>query len=219
MNFLPDPSQVTALIPAAGRGERLGRGPKAQLPLAGRPLVDWVAGKALQLAEEVIVACAPGMPAPAGTLRVEGGASRQESVERLVAAATRPWVVLWDAASPFASVELARRVLQAATGAGAATACVPSDVPCLLLAQGRVHQALPAGRAATSLTPQAFRHDLLAAAVARATREQVATQSTVQLVLHAGHEVVAVPAGKLCIKLTTPDDWVLAEALHGQLLR
>lgn len=219
MSALPDPSQVTVLVPAAGSGERLGRGPKALLPLAGRPLVEWVAAKAMQLAGEVVVACAPGMPAPAGTLRVEGGATRQQSVERLVAAATRPWIVLWDAASPFASVDLARQVLRAAADTGAATACLPSEVPCLLLEQGRVRQALPAGQAAASSTPQAFRRDLLCAAVQRAAREGVQAQSTVQVVLHAGHAVAAVPADKLCIKLTTPEDWVLAEALHARLSR
>ena len=69
MSRLPDPSEVAVLIPAAGMGERLGLGPKATLPLAGRPVVDWVVDKARQLGHEVLVACAPGMAAPAGATR------------------------------------------------------------------------------------------------------------------------------------------------------
>ena len=47
---------VSFLIPAAGTGERLGMGPKGFLELQGRPLLCWLADKALQVADEVLVA-------------------------------------------------------------------------------------------------------------------------------------------------------------------
>src|SRR6187431_3187211 len=47
---------VSCLIPAAGAGLRLGQGTKGYLSLAGRPLLCWLADKALQVADEVIVA-------------------------------------------------------------------------------------------------------------------------------------------------------------------
>jgi 2-C-methyl-D-erythritol 4-phosphate cytidylyltransferase len=219
MSKLPDPSQVSVLIPAAGSGERLGRGPKALLPLHGRPVVDWVVDKALQLGDEVLVACAADARAPAGARRVEGGASRQQSVQQLAEQATRPWVLLWDAASPFASVELARNVLLAAADTGAATPCAPAEVPWLVLDHGRVRHAQPAGFAAGSQTPQAYRRELLLNAVHRAADDGYQAQSTVQLVLHAGYAVCAVPGEKLNLKLTTSEDWLLAEALHSRLLR
>lgn len=219
MSKLPDPAQVSVLIPAAGNGERLGRGPKALLPLHGRPVVDWVVDKALQLGAEVLVACAEGMPAPAGTRRVHGGATRQQSVQQLAAQATREWVLLWDAASPFASVELARSVLLAAADTGAATPCAPAEVPWLVLDHGRVRHAHPAGFAASSQTPQAYRRALLLNALQVAAAGGYGAQSTVQLVLHAGYAVCAVPGEKLNLKLTTSEDWLLAEALHSRLLR
>ena len=72
----------------AGAGERLGQGTKGFLSLAGRPLLCWVADKALQVADEVIVAV------PADRLEVAtrllprcrvlaGGGSRHDSVALL----------------------------------------------------------------------------------------------------------------------------------------
>ena len=90
MNALPR-NQVAVLVPAAGRGERLGLGPKVGLELGGRPLLDWVVDKALQVGDRVIVACTPGATAPSGCTRIEGGPTRQDSVLRLVRAADRPW--------------------------------------------------------------------------------------------------------------------------------
>ena len=57
-------NQVAVLVLAAGGSERLGLGPKAGLALGGRPLLDWVVDKALQIGDRVIMACAPGTRAP-----------------------------------------------------------------------------------------------------------------------------------------------------------
>jgi hypothetical protein len=58
---------VSVLIPAAGSGQRPGLGPNALLAMAGRPLLDWAVDQAL----------------PRGALRVEVGATGQQSVGRL----------------------------------------------------------------------------------------------------------------------------------------
>ena len=219
MTGTPDPAQVSVLIPAAGSGERLGRGPKATLPLAGRPVIDWLVDKARQVGSEVIVACAPGVPAPAGAVRVQGGATREASVQALAHAATRPWCLLWDAASPFASLVLARAVLAAAQAEGAATPCLTGQVRWFVLEDGHVAQAHPGHHAGSSQTPQAYRSDLLREVVDRGAAAGWAAQSTVELFLRAGRPVAAVPGERLNLKLTTPEDWVLAEALHAQLSR
>jgi 2-C-methyl-D-erythritol 4-phosphate cytidylyltransferase len=219
MSRMPDPSEVSVLIPAAGVGERLGLGPKATLPLAGRPVIDWVVDKARQVGTEIIVACAPGVPEPAGTLRIEGGPTREVSVQRLALAATRPWCLLWDAASPFASLALARTVLAAAQGDGAATPCLAGQVRWFVLDQGRVARAHPGSHAGSSQTPQAYRTELLRAVTRRGDAAGWAAQSTVELFLQAGLPVAAIAGEKLNLKLTTPEDWVLAEALHEQLSR
>jgi len=213
------PSEVSVLIPAAGSGERLGLGPKAMLPLAGRPVIDWMVDKARQVGSEVLVACAPGMAAPAGSIAVAGGATRQDSVLALVARASRPWCLLWDAASPFASVALARRVLEAGAASGAATAYLPASVAWFDIDGGQVLRTHAAAGTGSSQTPQAYSTALLREVTMLAAGEGWQAQSTVQLVLQAGHAVAAVPGERLSIKLTTPEDWILAQALHDLLQR
>lgn len=214
----PAREDVSVLIPAAGLGERLGLGPKALLPLHGRPVIEWLADKARAAGAEVLVACAPDMAAPAGCLRIEGGATRQESVQRLAEAAGRPWSLLWDAASPFASLALARAVLAAAAARGGAATCSwRPEVPCYpLQADGRIARPCE-GEVVWSQTPQAYATALLREVTARAAREGWAAQSTVQLLLRAGRPVAAVPGEKLNLKLTTPEDWLLAQALRALL--
>lgn len=214
---VPAREDVSVLIPAAGMGGRLGMGPKASLPLHGRPVIDWILDKATQVGAEVLVACAPGCALPAHATAITGGATRQESIERLTAAATRPWCLLWDAANPFGSVALARRVLAAAAASGAAAACVPAVVPWLELEGDRVRRAHPAPGSASISMPHAYATALLREVTTRAAREGWVASSTIELMLMAGQEVTCVMGERLNIKLTTPEDWQLAQALLPQL--
>ena len=196
----PQRADVTVLVPAAGSGERMGLGPKALLQLNGRPVAEWVVRKAMRIADEVIVACPPGShPAlhpDCRWMRIDGGPTRQHSVRLLAHAATRPWVVVWDAARPFTSVELALTVLAAAPRTGIAAA-VPPD--------------------GAFQTPLAFRRGLLLDTVERAEQQGWTMATTMELVLRAGHAVTQVEGDPLNIKLTTPDDWLLAQTLLNRL--
>ena len=191
---------VTVLIPAAGTGERMGMGPKALLPLDGRPVLEWVVRKAMRLADEVIVACPAGadpqLDATCRWRRIDGASTRQGSVQLLAHAATRPWVVVWDAARPFTSVALAQAVLIHADRTGAAAAVLPDDA---------------------FQTPLAFTRELLRATVDRAAREAWIAPSTMELVLRAGYAVTPVEGNALNIKLTTARDWALAQTLLDRL--
>jgi 2-C-methyl-D-erythritol 4-phosphate cytidylyltransferase len=215
--MMPGRSDVSVLIPAAGSGQRLGLGPKAWLTLDGKPVIDWVCAKAAQLGDEILVACPAGTPAPQGCVRIEGGSTRQDSVRRLTRAATRPWVLLWDAARPFGSVQLAQAVLRKARDGGASGAFVLNEVPAGLVQDQRLVQALPAGSVAAFQTPQAFRRELLLEVMDHAAAQGWQAQSAVELVLRAGHDVGMVPGEKLNIKLTTTEDWQLAQHLRGLL--
>lgn len=213
----PAREDVSVLIPAAGLGERLGMGPKAALPLHGRPVIDWIVDKAAQVGVEVLVASAPGMVLPPGAIAVAGGATRQDSISRLVAAASRPWCVLWDASNPFASVALARAVLAAAADSGAAAAYVPAAVPWLELEDGVARRAHPAAGSGSIGMPHAYATSVLREVTGRASREGWAASSTIELMLMAGQPVTCVAGDRLNLKLTTPEDWLLAQALLPQL--
>jgi 2-C-methyl-D-erythritol 4-phosphate cytidylyltransferase len=117
-----------ALILAAGSGERLGADrPKALVELAGRSLLQWSVDLMHTVGEidRIVVALPPGVSAPAGTIGVEGGAVRSESVALALAAAgpgdPEDLVVVHDAARPLASPQLVRRSLAALTGEDCAT--------------------------------------------------------------------------------------------------
>lgn len=240
MSTSPSPplarEDVSVLIAAAGSGHRLGLGPKAQLTLGGHTLEEWLVRKAWRVAGEVIVARPADAPPPqAGATactRIEGGATRQDSVLHLARAATRPWVSLWEVSRPFATAALTRAVLdEARAGSGAACAFVPLDMPVALAAHAThaAHAAqgphaplarltprtqVAGGRSAAALqTPLGFRRELLLAAAEQAAREGWAFDSTVELVLRAGHEVGMVPGEKRNLKLTTAQDWALAQGL------
>jgi 2-C-methyl-D-erythritol 4-phosphate cytidylyltransferase len=195
-----DASDVAVLVPAAGSGERMGLGPKALLDLTGRPVVEWVVRKAMAMAQEVIVACPPGAhPTLEGECRwqrIDGGPTRQHSVRLLAHAATAPWVVVWDAARPFTSTDLAHEVLEAAQHTGAAGAVLPDG---------------------SFQTPLAFTRELLLDVVECAEEQGWVATSTMALVLRAGHAVATVPGDALNIKLTTAADWTLAQTLLDRL--
>jgi 2-C-methyl-D-erythritol 4-phosphate cytidylyltransferase len=87
------------------------------------------------------------------------------------------------------------------------------------IADDQVLRAHVAAGTGSSQTPQAYSTALLRDVTALAVREHWHAQSTVQLLLQAGHAVAAVPGERLSIKLTTPEDWILAQALHDLLQR
>src|SRR4051812_49652490 len=76
---------VVGIVPAAGRGERLGAdGPKAFVVCAGRPLIEWSLDVLRSVCDRVVVAVPPGFSYPDS---VEGGPVRSDSVRRALAAA------------------------------------------------------------------------------------------------------------------------------------
>ena len=193
-------ADVSVLVPAAGSGVRLGLGPKAFLPLGERRVVEWVIGKAGLMAQEVIAACPPDAPPLDSALaftRIAGGATRQDSVQLLAALATRPWVLVWDAARPFTSVALAGRVLAEALRTGGAAAARSGH--------DEFH------------TPLAFPRELLLQVTRRAASEGWVAASTIALVLRAGYGVATVENESHNIKLTTAADWAQAQGLWRHL--
>ena len=213
---------VSCLIPAAGAGLRLGEGTKGFLSLAGRPLLCWVTEKALQVADEVIVAVPADRVDEATPLLprcrvVAGGGSRHDSVALLAELAVGDWLLLHDVARPFASVGLLQRVLEAARATGCAGAFVDPEVPVARLRDGFAVEALPRHEAGVFQAPQAFARQQLLAIVEQARTDGRQPQSTMQLALDAGLRVAAVAGEKTNIKITTPEDWRHAQTLEEYL--
>ena len=144
---------------------------------------------------------------------IAGGATRQQSVELLLEMSERELVLIADIARPFASLALYSAVLEAARGAGAAGAFLQPDVPVARIVDNCVTQILQSDQAGIFQSPQAFSRTLLVDLIARAHVESWQEQSTLQLALLAGINVGVVPGEKINIKLTSPEDWQIAQQL------
>jgi 2-C-methyl-D-erythritol 4-phosphate cytidylyltransferase len=141
-----------------------------------------------------------------------GGDRRQDSVriglERLPLV---EWVVVHDGARPCLSEDLVRQGLEAARETGAAIpVVVPKDTVKEVDDQGMVTRTLPRERLGLAQTPQVFRRELLMAAHRAVTATVTDDAAMVEML---GHRVRAFPGSYANIKVTTPEDLALAEAL------
>ncbi len=203
--------RVSVLLPAAGQGERIGRGPKAFLRVGGKTLLDW-ALEGFAWADEVVVALPPGFRVD-GLKTVPGGQTRQQSVFNLVQAATGEVVLVHDVARPFVVRPAIERLLQAVRATGAATLVVP--VPDTLVREddGRYGGVIAREHHRLVQTPQGFRRELLWQAHQQARAAGIAFTDDAQLVRWLGHPVALVEGDRRMFKVTYPEDLILAEGL------
>jgi 2-C-methyl-D-erythritol 4-phosphate cytidylyltransferase/2-C-methyl-D-erythritol 2,4-cyclodiphosphate synthase len=221
---------TTALIAAAGRGERLGRPEcKAFVILAGKPLVGY-ALETLRSCPEitsiVLVVAPPDVErARVSLIRsgsgsaervVAGGADRMASVRAGLAEldAACDTVLVHDGARPFVTPELIRRCLSAAAQHAAAIAALPArDTIKEVTPEQVVAATLDRSRLWLVQTPQVFRSALLVEAHARAFRDGVSATDDASLVEGLGHPVHVVMGEPGNIKITSPEDLAKAESL------
>ena len=214
------PERVAALIPAAGGGERLGRGPKALVPLAGRPLLCYALAAFQGSVDEVVVAlpagaeeetlarCAPYVDLT-GVRSIAGGATRQETVARLLAASQAALVLVHDAARPFLDRGTIERSIAAAREHGAASVGMPV-VDTLVTHEGG---AVDRSTLRAVQTPQSFRRELLERAHQHALLRGDQATDDAGLVRALGVPVVWVEGSPELFKITTAGDLAIAEAL------
>jgi 2-C-methyl-D-erythritol 4-phosphate cytidylyltransferase len=205
---------AVALLVAAGSGERLGADrPKAFVVLAGRPMLEWSVEALREAVDHVVVALPAGEEAPPGTLSAPGGECRSASVRNaLDAAPPGDPIVVHDAARPLVGPELVERCLAALDGVDGAIAAAPvTDTVKEAGEDGVVSATLERSRLWAVQTPQAFRREALARALA--VGDDVLAQATddAWLVERAGGRVRIVPSSPANLKVTTPHDLRLAE--------
>lgn len=211
------PSTFAALIPAAGSGTRLGKGPKAAVTVGGRSLLAWAAQALAPHVAEVVVALPGGLELPAdvptGVRTITGGETRQESVERLLHATNAEYVLIHDAARPFLSAEIIQAMQAAVLETGAATVALPV-ADSLVRANGdHWQEAVSRDHLWAVQTPQGFRRTLLLEAHAQARAEGFAATDDAGLVARLGHAVRLVRGDARLFKVTAAGDLALAEAV------
>jgi 2-C-methyl-D-erythritol 4-phosphate cytidylyltransferase/2-C-methyl-D-erythritol 2,4-cyclodiphosphate synthase len=217
---------VTAIIAAGGRGLRIGGSrPKQLLAIGGRTLLERSVDAFLShpAVSEVVVALPPDVarepPAyllgAAKPLRVvAGGARRQDSVANAfgAAAADSEVILIHDAARPFVSAGLIGRTIDAAAAHGAAIAAMEVTDTVKRVRHDVVQETLDRETIFLAQTPQGFRREVLAAAVALGESGVEATDEAA-LAERAGHAVRVVPGESTNIKITTPED---LDAVRGR---
>jgi len=223
---------VVALVPAAGRGERLAAGrPKAFVTVAGRSLLEHAVDRLLDAGvDRVVVAVGPDELAEARRLMpsqvsvITGGADRMASVAAaLVAAGDDADVLLvHDAARAFAPPTMIRRVVDMArSGARAVVPVLPVTDTIRATDDGRLSAGLVhRDRLRAVQTPQGFAPDALRAAHAavengRRPFDRAAITDDAGLVETLGGEVVLVVGDPDAHKITTSADLADAERRWG----
>lgn len=106
----------------------------------------------------------------------------------------------------------------AAVEIGCAGAFLDPEVPVARISGGFALEAIAREQAGIFQAPQAFSRALLSSILDQAATQGWCDQSTLQLALRAGVPVRSVRGEKTNIKLTTPEDWMVAQQL-GKLLQ
>src|SRR3954447_5515335 len=229
--------KVAVILPAAGLGTRMGKGSaekagtsrKQFMLLDGSPILIHTVRKfaASDRIAEIVVAVRAedtewvaemlGGEFPAGRVRlVEGGNSRQQSVENALATLgpDTDLVAVHDAVRPFIDLETIHKAFDEAAETGAAIVAVPAvdTIKQVTRGTGHVHvrATLPREKLVMAQTPQVFRHDLLLRAFQEARKDGFVGTDESSMVERLDVEVSVVPGSDRNIKITKPTDMELA---------
>lgn len=233
MTSLADsPPEVGVVIVAAGAGVRAGPGePKQFRPILGVPLLL----RALRpftshpAVGQVVVAVPAGFEArPPEWLAklvgerlalVAGGATRAESVRaglrRLLPGAAV--VLVHDGARPFVSRETIDAVLVKARAGVGAVAAIPVADTVKDVEEERITKTVARNRLWRAQTPQGFPRAMIERAYASLANGDAAPTDDAELCERAGFRVEVVPDSPYNLKVTTADDFRIAEALAREL--
>ncbi len=221
--------RCTALVAAAGSSSRMGGVNKLLQLLDGVPVLVRTL-TALQLArqvDEIIVAAREEDLVEISQLChtygitkctkvVRGGESRAHSVllAALEASPETELLAVQDGARPLVTPELVDCVIAAAARCGAAAPAVPvKDTIKSVREGGAVEQTLDRSGLRAVQTPQVFEADLLKAALQSAVEQNLSITDDCSAVERLGKVVFLVEGEEENLKITTPTDLILAEAI------
>ena len=217
--------KVSAIIPAAGSGERFGEEKQFKL-LSGRPLFFHTLKLFLQsdYIDEIIVAV-PGanvgsthrdvlsMSAGKPVKVVAGGTRRQDSVKNGidVSDSHSTLVCIHDAARPFVTEDLIQRSVSACEFADGAVVGIPSKDTVKFSENGLVKETLDREKIWLAQTPQCFHKNKLLQALYYAETENLTGTDESALMEAMGFSIKLVEGDSNNFKITTKDDWIRAE--------
>jgi 2-C-methyl-D-erythritol 4-phosphate cytidylyltransferase len=223
--------RINAVIVAAGEGKRMGSDvPKPLIVLAGRPLILHTLDRLARSQIRKVILVAPEkqrkeferLIATGGDFsRLEcvlesGGPRRQDSVRRGLNRLDDDCevVVIHDGARPLVSPALIDRCVELALKEGAAVVGVPAkDTIKVVSASRRIESTPPRNSLWEIQTPQAFRVEIIREAHRRAAEDGIEATDDAMLVERLGKTVAVLEGERSNLKITTPEDLLMAEAL------
>jgi 2-C-methyl-D-erythritol 4-phosphate cytidylyltransferase len=224
--------KTIALITAAGKGQRMESPiPKQYLSLGGKPIL----AQTLQVFEECSAIDGIYIIVPQDQMDlvqqdivekyqfkkilklVRGGRVRQYSVWNGLKAISPGCsiVVVHDGVRPLISSRLITRSIETARKSGAAVVAVLARDTVKRTIAGKKVQTLPREEIWLAQTPQAFQFSLLMKAYQKAQQDDVIGTDDAYLVERLGHPITLIMGDQANIKITTPEDLILAEALFS----
>lgn len=227
--------KVTVIVPAAGRGMRMREDiSKQYLPLAGKPILahTLVVLEQCRAIDEVILAVRGNDIAHCREEVVEkfalkkakeiiaGGERRQDSVYNALKMikANCDLVLIHDSVRPFITEEIVLRTIEEAELHGAVAAAVPiTDTIKQGDGDGFVKRTLNRDELWSIQTPQGFEYDLIRKAYSKAHEDGFYGTDDASLVERIGHPVKIIEGSLENIKITTPEDLIIAEAILREI--
>jgi 2-C-methyl-D-erythritol 4-phosphate cytidylyltransferase len=227
---MPEATQIVgAILPAAGTGKRFG-GVKQLRKINGRTLIEHALQPFLeipQIHEIVVVVPERHMSEVLDLINplalrkrmavVVGGQRRQDSVQLGLKAlsAECALVCIHDAARPVISARMIMDTITACDKYDGAIAAIPASDTLKSAHPGKmlIKKTIPRETIWRAQTPQTFRRAALEEALSAAGREKITGTDEAFLLERLGSKIVLVEGSANNIKVTTPEDWIIAEAL------
>ena len=223
--------KTIALIPSAGSGSRMGaKAKKPYLSLGNKPILAHTLLEFEQCPHinEVVLIVSDDEISYSETSIVEafkvkkvskiiaGGPRRQDSVWEGLKALKDDCelVMIHDGVRPFVSQEILKSSVHETANFGATVVAVPvKDTIKIVSKQAEVVETIDRSRAWAVQTPQTFAHDILKRAYEKAYKDRFYGTDDASLVERLGVKVKIIPGSYDNIKITTPGDLALGEAI------
>ena len=227
--------KVVAIVLAAGKGTRMqSEMPKQYIPLLGKPILFYslkafeessVDNVILVTGKEEQEYCKKEIVERYGFQKVihivEGGAERYNSVyQGLLMAKGADYVLIHDGARPLITVDIIDRAIQAVKTNGACVVGMPVKDTIQLVNQNQIIESTPVrNRTWLAQTPQCFEYSLAFSSYCKAIeqKDSTITDDAMVIMRYSNKEVSMIEGSYKNMKVTTPEDILLAELFLAEL--
>ena len=223
--------KITAIIAAAGFGERFGE--KKQLKLLnGRPLLFHTIQPFIksELISEILVVVPKDdvirvdreFKSTLTSKKIEvisGGKTRQESVNNGLKISDKEseLICVHDGVRPFVTLSLIEKVIKASMEHDGAILAAPSSDTIKKIMGDQILETLPRETIWRAQTPQVFSKAALEEAIQIAIDENLEGTDESSILEKIGYQIGFIEGSPLNIKITTKEDWVFAKAIYKEL--